>query len=179
MRAPSAESAQRIWSSRLQPWISVFSSTAHPCSCGAYCFSCCLQSRLSRLDVRPLWSWVRRVSSRGSVRKCFGQNRVRERRTVFPVYICSKHRVGERMTVLSPESVCPPPAIPGAVWSTSLSPSSVEYGSKWECYCAVVHRSFSSRQSQTLSCLALPYPHIFSCKKLSPFGSTPDGRWGG
>lgn len=117
-----------------------------------------------------------RVQSWGLFSSALGRTGFEGRQTtVFPVYICSEHGVGERMTVLPPESVCPPPAILGAVWSTSLSLSSVEYGGKWECYCAVVHRSSSPRQSQTLSCLVLPYPHIFTCKKLSPLGPTPEG----
>lgn len=77
---------------------------------------------------------------------------------IFQVYICCKHGVGKRMTVLSSGSVRPSPAILGAGVVNLLSPSHVDCGGEWEGYREVAHRSARPRQSEALPCLALsPY----------------------
>ena len=64
------------------------------------------------------------------------------------VCISSKHEVGERMTLLSPGSVRPLPAMVGAGVVKLLSPFSVERGAKWEGYRVFIHRSAGSSHFQ-------------------------------
>lgn len=74
---------------------------------------------------------------------------------VFQFCICSKHGIGEDMTVLSPGSVRPLPALLGAGVVKLLSPSTVEYRDKWDGYRAFV-RQFS-RYSQTCQPQTSPF----------------------
>lgn len=86
-------------------------------------------------------------------------------RAVFPVCICSKHGVGERMTVVSPGSVRPPPAILGAGVVNLSVTFPVEYGGKWEGYRAVFHRFSYPQKAQILPRL-IP---IFQLQRTGPF----------
>ena len=74
----------------------------------------------------------------------------------------SKHEVEERMTVLSPGSVRPLPAMLGAGVVKLLSPFPVERGTKWEGLC--ITRLCIGPRGRLISKLRLSLSPFFSWK---------------